>query len=108
MNCYILYVTETRGEAAELARELNRVAAPDRALVAGPAAGSLKKPYRHLVFTTSETLAKNGKLLLAVRARVDAPRFPTLRLAKERAFDVLTRAVEGLTRLIRRAKGEKP
>ena len=49
--------------------------------------------------------AKNSDLLRVVRASVDAPRFPKLRLMKERFFDVLIDSTEALTRLVRRLKG---
>ena len=106
MKYYPLYATETRLEATDLAQELNRaVAVTDLALVGRPAAGSLQKPYRYLVLTTSETLARNRDLLRVVRAGALPPRFPKLRLAKEYLFDVLIDTIGGLTRLIRRMKG---
>lgn len=105
MNYYALYVTETRCEAAELAGELNYAVRAAVAEVARPEAGILEKPYRYLVLTTSETVAGNRDLLRVVRAGVEPPRSPKLRLAKEWFFDVLIASIKGLTRLIRRVKG---
>ena len=105
MKYYPLYATETRCEASDLARELNwAVAVADLAQVGRPAAGGLQKPYRYLVLTTSETLARNRDFLRVVRAGVLPPRFPKLRLAKEYFFDVLIDTIGALTRLIRRTK----
>lgn len=108
MSYYILYVTETRCEAAELAREVNFAVKTAVAKVARPEAGSLKKPYRYLVLTTSETAAKNRDLLRVIRAGVEPPRSPRLLLAKEFLFDVLIGFLEWTTRLIRKLKGAKP
>lgn len=106
MKYYPLYATETRIEATDLARELNwAVAVADLALVGRPAAGGLQKPYRYLVLTTSETLARNRDLLRVVRAGVPPPRFPKLRLVKEWLFDAAIDAIGALTRLIRKVKG---
>ena len=68
MSCYVIYVTETRCEAAELAREVNFAVQTAVAKVARPEAGPLRKPYRYLVLTTSETAAKNRDLLRVIRA----------------------------------------
>lgn len=105
MKYYPLYATETRCEATALARELNWAIAAPVAEVARPEAGSLNKPYRYLVLTTSESLRDNRDLLRIVRAGVLPPRFPKLRLAKEYFFDALIDTIGGLTRLIRRMKG---
>ena len=105
MKFYTLYATETRCEAAELAGELNFAVRAAVAKVARPAAGILKKPYRYLVLTTSETLRNNRDLLRVVRAGVDRPRLSKLLLAKEWCFDVLIRSTEALTGMIRRLKG---
>ena len=104
MSYHILYVTETRCEAAALAGELNFAVQAAVAKVARSEAGLLPKPYRYLVLTTSETLAANCDLLRVIRAGVEPPRFPKIRLAKERFFDVLIDSTEALTRLIRRLK----
>ena len=106
MSYYILFVTETRREAAELAGELNFAVRAAVAKVARPEAGILKKPYRYLVLTTSETLARNRDLLRVVRAGVIPPRFPKILLVKERFFDVLIASIEAPTRLVRKLKGE--
>ncbi len=105
MDYYILFVTETRLEAAKLATELNHALAAVVAKVARPEAGILKKPYRYLVLTTSETAAANRDLLRVVRAGVEPPRLPKLRLIKEWCFDVLISSIEALTRLVRKLKG---
>ena len=104
MKFYPLYATETRCESSRLAGELNFAVRAAVAKVARPEAGILKKPYRYLVLTTSETLAKNTDLLRVVRASVAPPRRPKLRLAKEWCFDVLIASIEALTRLIRKVK----
>ena len=106
MNCYILYATETRCEAAKLAEEVNFAVRAAVARVARPEPGILKKPYRYLVLTTSETAAGNRDLLRVVRAGIDSPRSPKLQLAKEWFSDALTGSIETLTRLTRKLKGE--
>lgn len=105
MSYYILYVTETRIEAAQLAMELNHALSAAVVKVARPESGVLKKPYRYLVLTTSATAAANRDLLRVVRAGVEPPRLPKLRLLKEWAFDVTIGAIEALTRLTCRARG---
>ena len=106
MSYYILYVTETRCEATALAGELNFAVRAAVAGVARPEAGILKKPYRYLVLTNSETAAGNCDLLRVVRAGVNPPRRPKLLLAKEWFSDALTGSNGALARLIRRLKGE--
>ena len=105
MNYYILYVTETHCEAAKLAGKLNFAVNAAVAGVARPETGILKRPYRYLVLTTSETAATNRDLLRVVRAGVEAPRFPKLRLVKEWSADVASGAIETLAQLIRGLKG---
>ncbi len=106
MKYYPLYATETRREAYALMRELNRRAGtPVIAKTAKPEAGALTKPYRYMVLTTSETLAKNRELIHGVRMMVRPPRFPKFWLVKEWCFDVLIHSIEALTRLIRKLKG---
>ena len=101
MDHYILYLTETRDEAAVLAGELNFAVKATVAEVARPEPGSLNKPYRYLVLTTSETLRDNRDLLRVVRAGVGIPRVPLLKLATERTCDFLADAFGALTRRIR-------
>ena len=105
MKLYLLFATETRGEAFELARLLDRRVGVEIAKVGRPDADILEKPLRYMVFTTSETLAKNRELLDGVRAAVEPPRFPKLRLVKEWLFDAAIDAIEALTRLICKVKG---
>ena len=106
MNYYALYATETRQEAYDLASELNFAFETAVAQVARPESESLKKPYRYLVLTTSETLRSNRDLLRIVRASVVPPRRPKRQLMKEWFFDVAIGTIEALTRLIRKLKGE--
>ena len=107
LNFYPLYATETRQEAYELTRELNRRAGvPGIAKAAKPEPGALPKPYRYMVLTTSETLRKNHELVHEVRLVIRHPRFPMFWLAKEWCFDVLIASIEALTRLVRKLKGE--
>ena len=108
MNYCPLYATETRREAFALTREINRrVGIPGIAKTAKPEAGVLPKPYRYIVLTTSETLQKNRELVHEVRLAIRRPRFPKFRLAEEWCFDVLIHAIEALTRLVRKLKGER-
>ena len=98
MKAYALYLTETRGEAFELSRLLDRRVGIRITKVARPEAGVLARPYRYFVFTTSETLTKNRELIDGVRAAVKPPRFPKLHLAREWFFDTLINCLGALTR----------
>ena len=107
MKLYLLYATETRGEAFELARLLDRRVGAGIAKVGRPDADILEKPLRYMVFTTSETLAKDRELIDGVRAAVEPPRFPKLRLVREWFFDALINSLEALTRLVATLKGAR-
>ena len=107
MKLYMLYATETRGEAFELARLLNRRLGIGITKVARPEADILEKPLRYMVLTTSETLAKNRELIDDVRTAVMPPRFPKLQLVREWFFDTLINFLEALTRLVAALKGAR-
>lgn len=99
MKLYLLYATATHGEACELAKLLDRRAGVSGTLkVARPEPGILESPYRYMVLTTSETLAKNRELIDGVRAAVKPPRFPLLAKIGDRLFDALVDCLEALAR----------
>ena len=106
MKYHILFATETRCEAYGLVRAINnRFDGSKLALVARPERGALKKPYRYIVLTTSETLTAHRDILRDVRDSVRPPRHPKLQLVKEWGVDATVAGLELLTRIVRRLKG---
>lgn len=89
MNFYMIYATETHGEARRLGKEIERRVGAGAVRIARPEAGVLEKPYRYMVLTTSPTLAKSRDLLHEVRAAVKPPRFPAFAKIGDRLFDTL-------------------
>lgn len=109
MKYYMLYTTETYGEACDLAGSLtSRTNAPGIVKVARPEAGVLEKPLRYMVLTTSETIAKSRELIDEVRAAVKPPRFAFFARMGDRLFDGLILSIEALTGLICKVKGIDP